>query len=101
MPSSFAGVCASTVTWLLSGGSLAFHHPFDGETLLGQIARDRSELLVAPAPLALRLHLATCAACTRFSKQLAVLGKAMACLPQRTNRARSSFFESSARRAST
>jgi AMP-binding enzyme len=55
MPSSFAGVCASTVTWLLSGGSLAFHHPFDGEAMLGQIARDRSELLVAPAPLALRL----------------------------------------------
>ena len=36
MPSSFAGVCASTVTWLLSGGSLAFHHPFDAETLLSR-----------------------------------------------------------------
>jgi hypothetical protein len=55
MPSSFAGLCASTVTWLLSGGSLGFHHPFDGETLLGQVVRDRIELLIAPAPLALRL----------------------------------------------
>jgi hypothetical protein len=55
MPSSFAGICASTVTWLLSGGSLAFHHPFDGETLLGQVVRERTELLIAPAPLALRL----------------------------------------------
>lgn len=54
MPSSFAGLCASTVTWLLAGGSLAFHHPFDGETLLAQIVRDRTELLLAPAPLALR-----------------------------------------------
>lgn len=54
MPSSFAGVCASTVTWLLSGGLLAFHHPFDGESLLSQLALDRSEMLVAPAPLALR-----------------------------------------------
>jgi hypothetical protein len=55
MPSSFAGVCASTVTWLLSGGSLTLHHPFDVETLLQQIAQDRCEALVAPAPLALRL----------------------------------------------
>jgi hypothetical protein len=55
MPSSFAGVCASTVAWLLSGGSLSLHHPFDAETLLGQIARENCETLVAPAPLALRL----------------------------------------------
>lgn len=55
MPSSFAGLCASMVTWLLSGGSLAFHHPFDAEVLLGQIEQERCELLIAPAPLALRL----------------------------------------------
>ena len=55
MPSSFAGLCASMVTWLLSGGSLAFHHPFDAEILLSQIEHERCELLVAPAPLALRL----------------------------------------------
>ncbi|MDQ8728894.1 class I adenylate-forming enzyme family protein [Bradyrhizobium sp. LHD-71] len=55
MPSSFAGICASTVTWLLSGGSLTFHHPFDADVLLAQMARERCETLVAPAPLALRL----------------------------------------------
>ena len=56
MPSSFAGVCASTVTWLLSGGSLGLHHPFDVETLLTADRRGSScETLVAPAPLALRL----------------------------------------------
>lgn len=55
MPSSFAGLCASMVTWLLSGGSLAFHHPFDAEMLLSQIEHERCEMLVAPAPLALRL----------------------------------------------
>jgi non-ribosomal peptide synthetase component F len=55
MPSSFAGVCASTVTWLLSGGSLTFHHPFDTETLTRQLVDERCETLIAPAPLALRL----------------------------------------------
>ncbi len=55
MPSSFAGLCASTVTWLLSGGSLVLHHPFDVESLLQQMAQERCEALVAPAPLALRL----------------------------------------------
>jgi hypothetical protein len=55
MPSSFAGICASTVTWLLSGGSLAFHHPFDAAAMLEQAARERCETLVMPAPLALRL----------------------------------------------
>ena len=55
MPSTFAGVCASTVAWLLSGGSLGLHHPFDPGTLLGQIASDSCETLLAPAPLALRL----------------------------------------------
>ena len=55
MPSSFAGVCASTVTWLLSGGSLTFHHPFDAETLKRQLIDEACETLIAPAPLALRL----------------------------------------------
>jgi len=28
-PSSFAGVTSSLLVWLLSGGTLALHHPFD------------------------------------------------------------------------
>lgn len=55
MPSSFAGLCASLVTWLLTGGTLALHHPFDPDVLIEQIAQDHAALLVAPAPLALRL----------------------------------------------
>jgi hypothetical protein len=55
MPSSFAGLSASTVTWLLTGGTLCLHHPFEVDVLLNQIATQRCALLVAPAPLALRL----------------------------------------------
>jgi len=54
-PSSFAGFTSSVVLWLLSGGTLALHHPFDGETLEQQINGDACDTLVAPAPMALRL----------------------------------------------
>src|SRR4029077_17675267 len=29
-PMSFAGLASSLAVWLLSGGTLALHHPFDG-----------------------------------------------------------------------
>ena len=54
-PSSFAGLTSSLVIWLLSGGTLALHHPFDGEVLEQQINDDRCDTLIAPAQLALRL----------------------------------------------
>jgi acyl-CoA synthetase (AMP-forming)/AMP-acid ligase II len=54
-PSSFAGLTSSFVMWLLSGGTLAVHHPFDDNVLLRQIEADRCDTLVAPAPLALRM----------------------------------------------
>jgi hypothetical protein len=54
-PSSFAGLASSLVIWLLSGGALALHHPFDGEVLEQQINEQACETLVAPAQLALRL----------------------------------------------
>jgi hypothetical protein len=53
-PLSFAGI-TSLVTWLLSGGALALHHPFDAEMLEQQINEQACDVLVAPAPLALRL----------------------------------------------
>ena len=53
-PSSFAGI-TSLVTWLLSGGALALHHPFDADALEQQINQQACDVLVAPAPLALRL----------------------------------------------
>jgi AMP-binding enzyme len=54
-PSSFAGLTSSLLIWLLSGGTLALHHPFDGEVLAQQIEEDACDTLVAPAQLALRL----------------------------------------------
>ena len=54
-PSSFAGLTSSLLIWLLSGGTLALHHPFDGDVLEQQINDDGCDTLVAPAPLALRL----------------------------------------------
>ena len=54
-PSSFAGLTSSLLVWLLSGGTLALHHPFDGDVLEQQINDDSCDTLVAPAQLALRL----------------------------------------------
>ena len=41
--------------WLLTGGTLALHHPFDDEVLEQQINEHDCDTLVAPAQLALRL----------------------------------------------
>ena len=54
-PSSFAGLASSLAIWLLSGGSLVLHHPFDDAVLAEQIREHDCDTLVAPAPLALRL----------------------------------------------
>jgi hypothetical protein len=54
-PSSFAGLTSSLLVWLLSGGTLALHQPFDGDALEQQINDDSCDTLIAPAPMALRL----------------------------------------------
>jgi AMP-binding enzyme len=54
-PSSFAGLASSIVVWLLSGGTLALHHPFDSDVLEQQTDELGCDTLIAPAPLALRL----------------------------------------------
>lgn len=54
-PMSFAGLASSLAVWLLSGGTLVLHHPFDEEVLETQINEHACDTLVAPAPLALRL----------------------------------------------
>jgi hypothetical protein len=54
-PSSFAGLAASLVVWLASGGTLTLHHPFDGDVLDRQINEQACDTLIAPAQLALRL----------------------------------------------
>ena len=54
-PMSFAGLTASLMVWLLAGGTLALHHPFDEEVLEQQINEMSCDTLIAPAQLALRL----------------------------------------------
>ena len=53
-PTSFAGLTSSLAIWLLSGGTLALHHPFNSEVLEMQINTHGCDVLVAPAQLALR-----------------------------------------------
>ena len=54
-PMSFVGLASSLAVWLLSGGTLVLHHPFDEEVLEQQIHEQACETLIAPAQLALRL----------------------------------------------
>lgn len=54
-PSSFGGIAASMMTWLLSGGLLSLHHAGDMTALEMQIAAPGHDVLVIPAPLALPL----------------------------------------------
>jgi hypothetical protein len=54
-PMSFAGLASSLAVWLLSGGTLALHHPFESEVLEQQINEQDCEVLIAPAQLVLRL----------------------------------------------
>ena len=53
-PASFASLASTLVPWLLSGGALVLHHPFDGDVLERQFNEHACNVLVAPAPLALR-----------------------------------------------
>ena len=61
-PSSFAGLVSSLAVWLLTGGTLSLHHPFDFDMLEQQIVDQRCDTLIVPAQLALRLDEADLAA---------------------------------------
>ncbi|HUD88128.1 MAG TPA: class I adenylate-forming enzyme family protein [Xanthobacteraceae bacterium] len=55
-PSSFAGICLTLLPWLLRGGTLLLHHPFDPRLLASQWhAAERCGALILPGPIALRL----------------------------------------------
>ncbi len=54
-PSSFAGLTSSLVLWLLSGGTLVLHHPFDAAVLERQLSEEKCTAFVAPGPLVMRL----------------------------------------------
>jgi acyl-CoA synthetase (AMP-forming)/AMP-acid ligase II len=55
MPSSAAGLATSMTAWLLTGGTLAMHHPFDPETYLKQVAAMGFDAVIVPGPLAAQL----------------------------------------------
>ena len=54
-PASFAGLCLTLVPWLLSGGTLVLHQPFDAELLVRQRLEERCGTLVLPAPIVFEL----------------------------------------------
>jgi hypothetical protein len=49
--SSFAGLASSLLPWLLVGGTLALHHPFDPDTFVKQQQSFAIDALVLPGPL--------------------------------------------------
>lgn len=55
-PTSFAGLCLTLVPWLLSGGMLSLHQPFDAELFARQRCEDRCDTLVLPAPVVFELE---------------------------------------------
>jgi hypothetical protein len=55
-PASFAGLCQTLLPWLLCGGTLLLHHPFDLPSLSQQWREgDRCGALMLPAAVAFRL----------------------------------------------
>jgi hypothetical protein len=49
--SSFAGLAVSVLPWLLSGGTLALHHPFDPATFAAQCAATEADTVIVPGAL--------------------------------------------------
>jgi hypothetical protein len=49
--SSFAGIAMTLVPWLLVGGTLALHHPFDCATFAEQCRELHCDAVVVPGPL--------------------------------------------------
>jgi AMP-binding enzyme len=52
---SFAGLALTILPWLLVGGTLALHHPFDDMAFRQQCKAEQCNIVVVPGPLALRL----------------------------------------------
>jgi hypothetical protein len=52
---SFAGLALTLVPWLLTGGTLSFHHGFEPAVFATQCRDDGCDAVVVPAPLMARL----------------------------------------------
>ncbi len=55
LPSTFATLATAVVPWILTGGTLSLHHPFDAPALAEQM-REGADAIVVPAPLAARFN---------------------------------------------
>ncbi len=53
--SSLAGLATAMTPWLLVGGTLALHHPFDPEAYFAQVTTIGIDSIVLPGPLAAQL----------------------------------------------
>jgi hypothetical protein len=53
--SSFAGLAIAMMPWLLVGGTLALHQPFDPDTFLAQRQTLRCDTVIVPGPLVSQL----------------------------------------------
>lgn len=53
--SSFAGLATALLPWLLVGGTLALHHPFDPEAFVDQQRMVSPDAVVLPGPLVAQL----------------------------------------------
>jgi hypothetical protein len=54
-PSSFGGLCLGMLPWVLGGGTLALHHPFEPGVLASQRGDLQVATVILPGPLAFRL----------------------------------------------
>jgi hypothetical protein len=54
-PASFAGMALTLVPWLLTGGTLNLHQPFDLEGFAAQCREQRCDTVILPAQVAARL----------------------------------------------
>jgi hypothetical protein len=55
LPSSFCGVTAALMPWLLTGGTLVLHQPFEADAMAAQLAAHHCVLAVLPGVVVPRL----------------------------------------------
>jgi hypothetical protein len=70
--SSLAGLAVSTLPWLLTGGTLSLHQPFDSAVFVEQCRNDGCDTVVVPGTLATRFAQASLPAIAELRNVLAL-----------------------------